>query len=441
MDVSIGRRAFLRLAAVTATGAAAGALAAVGGARSAELPSSTRVRIGVVLPGTSGYRVIDAALHDVAADAARVAALLADSDVGRSADAAGHRYRMLVAHAPTATSAARAAQRLVELEDIDVLIGGIGTGHAAALAAVAGEAGVLFMNVGDPMDSLRHACEPHVFHVEPSNAMYLDALVDWHASQGRRRWFAVDDADVSGGIVERLRIAIERYGRGGELAGAAVVRTGQPLYVQEMAAADEGDADVVVAAVEVRDEIFLRHAVGDIGRRIAFAALPNPVTQTRDFIAASRVRAEHLPADHRLLAWETTLASTGAEDLNLRFTSRAGQPMDASGWTTYQAVRSFYEAVVDAGSTEPDAVAARLVDADRGLASPKGDGVSFRVWDHQLRQPLYVTEVDPAAMWDASLTRRIDIGRLAAVLPDTDVDGDLVERLDRYGDGPIGSGC
>jgi len=431
----LSRRAFMRLSAATVLGAAAGALAGGVASRADALPGGSRIRVGVVVPGTSGYRVIDAALYDIVADAARVGSILVDSDVARLAQQADHRYRMLTAHAPTASAAARAAQRLIELEQVDVLVGGIGAGHASALSEVAREAGIVFMNVGDGDDRLRAEAGQHLFHVEPSNAMYLDALADWHTRLGRRRFFVIDDVAHSGGILARVRSAVERHGRGAAVVGHAEVRAGQPLYFDELAAVSENESDVVIAAVDIRDEIFLRYGVADLGRGVAFAGLPNAVTQTRDFIAASRVRGEDLPVDHRIMAWETTLASDAAADLNVRVTSRAGQPAEPSAWATYQAVRSYYEAAVDAGSTAAADVAARLVDAERGLVSPKGDGLSFRPWDHQLRQPLYVSEVDPAARWDATLTRRIEIARVAAILPDGD-GGSLTERLDAYGDVP-----
>jgi len=430
----IDRRGALRIGTSALLGGALGALHA--SAIAQPLPAGERIRLGFVLPGTSGTLAIDESLFDLAADAARAGAVLADSDVAALAQGAGHDYKLLAAHAPTASAARRAGERLVALDGVDALVGGLGAGHAEVLHDVAATAGILFFNVGDPADRLRNDCAPgFTFHVEPSQAMFLDALVAWYAALGRRRWFLIDDPGHSGGVRGRFEAALARHGRGGELVAAVEVREGQPLYFDEMRAMRETDADVVLLSVFVRDEIYLRHLISEAGP-VAVAALPGPVTQTRDFLAASRVPLPPGVRDQRVMTWETTLADDLAGPLNQRGTTRRGQPFDPAGWATYQAIRAYHQGVVEAGSRDPVAVRARLTDPDRDLVSPKGAGVRFRAWDHQLRQPLYVVEVDPDAPWGMLVSARLAVASLVGVLPDG-----LDASLDDLGDGPADGDC
>ncbi|PJN92877.1 hypothetical protein CNY89_25730, partial [Amaricoccus sp. HAR-UPW-R2A-40] len=85
--------------------------------------------------------------------------------------------------------------------------------EAEALSEVAEEAGVLFLNAGATADRLRQDCREMTFHVEPSAAMYLDALLGWFVRAGFRRWhFVHDDSPESVARHDRARAA--RGGRG-----------------------------------------------------------------------------------------------------------------------------------------------------------------------------------------------------------------------------------
>jgi hypothetical protein len=190
----------------------------------------------------------------------------------------------------------------------------------------------------------------------------------------------------------------------------------------------------------VQDEIYARFVLAEAGRAWATAALPTPVTQTRDFLAASRAPQPVGVTDQRLLTWEPTLATADARGLNERGAGRSGQPLDPTGWAAYQAIVAYHGAVVAAGSLDGVAVRAQLVDPGHVVHSTKGDGVGFRPWDHQLRQPLYVTELDAEAPWGDAVSRRLAVGRLVAIVPDT-VDEDMRMGLDRFGDGPADAAC
>jgi hypothetical protein len=65
----------------------------------------------------------------------------------------------------------------------------------------------------------------------------------------------------------------------------------------------------------------------------------------------------------------------------------------------------------------------------------KGIGVSFRPWDHQLRQSLYLVSLNPQAGTGRDLASVQDRARLVGELPAIYMPGtDPVERLDQLGD-------
>ncbi len=110
--------------------------------------------------------------------------------------------------------------------------------------------------------------------------------------------------------------------------------------------------------------------------------------------------------------------------------------MDGPAWAAYQAVKILYVAAVAAGTLDARRLAQYLVQRDVVFDVHKGIGVSFRPWDHQLRQPLYLVKVHPTAR--ASRDIAVLEGELPAIyMPGTDP----VERLDQIGEPRRDSRC
>jgi hypothetical protein len=116
--------------------------------------------------------------------------------------------------------------------------------------------------------------------------------------------------------------------------------------------------------------------------------------------------------------------------------------MDPSGWAAYAAVKILFEAVAATGSSESSVLLEYLESAEAIFDVHKGVGLSFRPWDHQLRQPLYLVKIDPEAEWGMQLSRRVDLAELVGELPALYLpEADPLERLDQLGDGPDESRC
>ncbi|MFL6200711.1 MAG: ABC transporter substrate-binding protein [Thermoanaerobaculia bacterium] len=81
----------------------------------------------------------------------------------------------------------------------------------------------------------------------------------------------------------------------------------------------------------------------------------------------------------QIVDWHPSLTRFGAEQLNSRFESRFGAPMDSLAWASWLAVMIAAEMALRATPLE------RL-----RFDGHKGERLSFRPEDHGLRQPLYV---------------------------------------------------
>ncbi|MBO8140624.1 MAG: quinoprotein dehydrogenase-associated putative ABC transporter substrate-binding protein [Firmicutes bacterium] len=392
----------------------------VGGTPTA-MGAEETLRIGVVIPTQTGHSWVPASLYDIVGEAARMGALLAEGHLTGSTEAPGPEVRLLLASAPTASAAKRAAERLLATENVHAFIGGIGEGQAEALAAVAEAHHIPFINIGSPDLLLRQSKSRYVFHVEASGGMYVDALVDWHVSLDKRRWFIVYEATAEGrALRERALDALAARAPLAEVVGEAAVAVEQPTYLNELFAARDAGADVILLLVRALDQVVFLSQMSSLDLGIGVAPYPDPVTQTRDFLASAHIRYDAQGLSERVALWETTLEGEGARELNERFVARWGKPMDPSAWAAYQAVRMLHQAAQATGALDAESLVAYLEDPATVFDVAKGQPLSFDAADHQLRQPLYVVRVNPDAEWGLNVSSQVGFASLVAEMPGQD---------------------
>ena len=401
-----------------------------------------QVRIGVAAPASSGLVPVRASLYQYIGDAARQGALMAEGPVSEEAAAAGVRLVLGMANTPTPEAAQRAGERFVTA-GIDAIVGGVGDGQAEVLSALAEEAGVPFFNIGSSEIALRQACRRFTFHVEPSAAMYLDAMVAWGALQGYRRWFVVHEDTAEGEALSRRAVdAVARHGDGGESVGAASAQANESFYGPQLQAAETAGADAIILALNEIDQVVFVAQQESV--RVTIPVIPFPLAnaQTRDYIVSYRSAAPETAPDFRIAPWEATLASPEAEAFNTRYITRWGAPAEPPAWSAYHAIKIISEAVIATGSVDGDALVDYLENSGAEFDLLKGPGVSFRQWDHQLRQPLYVIRVNHESEWQYNVpTTHVAVADFEQELPAPGAGGDPIARLDAFGDDARAASC
>jgi len=397
------------------------------------------VRIGVILPPVpagSSATAGDELAAAVTRAAAQGAAMAAD-EFTFNAEMLGIDFALVTTEAAGADDVSQAATNLLAEDGVFGVVGGFDAAEATALAAWSAEAGVPFINVGSSDDALRNElCQATMFHLEPSAAMYLDAMAGWYVRSGLRNWYFVRGADeeshaqwqrILGGLGERhfgaRSVGDRLFEQGAELPDLAshIRRAG---------------ADLVVLLLPAADQLTVLAGLEAAGTDAMVTGFPYPEAETRTFYAASRAAAPKLGSGHRISSWEATLDAYGARELNARYRATYGEPMDASAWAVYQGVKVLYEAAFFGTSHDPADVVAYLGSDQAVFDVWKGIGTTFRPWDGQLRQSLYLTKID-ASVQD-TFTMASLVGELPAIyMPGTDP----VERLDQIGDLAAASTC
>ncbi|MGV8838672.1 MAG: ABC transporter substrate-binding protein [Bauldia sp.] len=388
----------------------------------------TSMRMGIILPVVDGNTPPLAA---AVANSAEHGAMLGADEAIENAEMLGVAVELLYERASGADAVAAAAQRLRDQGAFGI-IGGFGFEEARALGVWAEGAGVPFVNVGAVDDSLRNdLCSATTFHIEASAAMYLDALAGWYVRAGFRRWFIIQEDSESGdALYERLSWTMENRHFGAREVGHAVIPAGTSVTDAIVRNIDRSNSDLVILLSNSGDQLTILADLDARGVRKEVLGFPWPDTQTRAFYLAYRAAAPNLGAGYRASSWEWTIDAYGAREYNARYADRFNEPMDAAAWATFHAVKTLFEAAFFGQSIEPANVMAYMTNPASVFDLHKGIAVSFRPWDRQIRQSLFLIkirgDVEPDPFQIALL-----VGELPAIyMPGTDP----IERLDQLGD-------
>ncbi|UCI10517.1 branched-chain amino acid ABC transporter substrate-binding protein [Mesorhizobium sp. B1-1-8] len=218
-------------------------------------------------------------------------------------------------------------------------------------------------------------CRNNVLHTIPSRAMLADGLAQYLVWKRWQHWFLlVGPHPEDQAMAVAFRRAAARFGAEITIDQPWTFRpangradTGHVTLQTEIPAATQvGDYDVLVVADEA-DEFgaFLE------GR----TALARPVVGTQGLVATG---------------WSAVNEEWGAAQLQDRFHKQAGRWMLASDYAAWLALRSIGEAATRVHSLDPIAIGKYLHGEDFLLAGFKGQGLSFRPWNGQMRQPILI---------------------------------------------------
>jgi ABC transporter substrate binding protein (PQQ-dependent alcohol dehydrogenase system) len=228
--------------------------------------------------------------------------------------------------------------------------------------------GLLLFNLTALDDGLRlERCQPHLFHVAPSHAMLMDALAQFLVARKWRdalvlRGPLAEDAPVLGAL-ER---AFKRF-------GVRVVAT-KPFVPGRDPRERARNNVALLTAGEHYDVVIVVDTTGELAREV-----PYQVQKPRPVLGAAGLVPDW---------WHWNWDRHGAPQLNTRFARLAKRPMTGYDWSAWMAVKAIVESVVRTRSTDAAAIAAYLTGDRITLDGFKGNRLSFRPWDRQLRQPL-----------------------------------------------------
>ncbi len=227
---------------------------------------------------------------------------------------------------------------------------------------------VLLFNVSAGDDSLRRAaCSANLFHTLPDESMLADATAQFLTAHKWTRVLLLSSAAASDATrTAAARQAIKRYGI--KLSGDKTFKLSNDPREREL-----GNIALLTAGSDA-DAVWVVDVDGEFARDVPYRTnLPRPVVGSAGLVAE---------------AWQTSWERFGAPQLSRRFAKAAQRPMASADWAAWMATK----AIIEVAIKFPDAREHRraLRSPDLALDGFKGVRLSFRPWDQQLRQPLFL---------------------------------------------------
>jgi ABC transporter substrate binding protein (PQQ-dependent alcohol dehydrogenase system) len=246
-----------------------------------------------------------------------------------------------------------------------------------ALAPLADQAGAILMNTRDPDDRLRtDTCFKSLFNVAPSRQMLTDGLAQYLVWKRWTRWFLIkgshpEDAALAaamersatkfGAKIVEERTFVDKGGARRTDTGHVQIQAQMPVFTQNAPA-----HDVVMVADEA--DVF--------GEYLPYQTWdPRPVVGSVGLVPT---------------AWSPVNEEWGGTQLKDRFRRLSGRDLTPRDYNAWVAVRAYGEAVTRTQSGDPAKLRDYMLGPKFQLGGFKGDPLSFRRWNQQLRQPVLV---------------------------------------------------
>ncbi len=308
-------------------------------------------------------------------------AKLADEDNGTTGGFLGHTYETVTVAVPPEEADA-AVQTLLD-EGVQLFVILASGEDLLRLGDIADAAGALVFNAGASDVSLRDVdCRPNLLHIAPSFAMMADAVGQFALWKKWSDWVLVPGSNPADqAFADALRNTARKFGAriveermfedtGGSRrtdSGHVLVQKLLPVFMQDLRS-----HDVVMAADET--DYFARY-------------LPYHLWTPRPVMGSAGLVPVTMHGAHE--AW-------GATQFQTRFEKLTGRYVRSEDYNVWLALRVVGEAVTRTNTANPMGARDYVLSDDFELAAFKGQKVTFRDWNGQLRQPIL--------LYDGSIT-------------------------------------
>jgi ABC transporter substrate binding protein (PQQ-dependent alcohol dehydrogenase system) len=273
-----------------------------------------------------------------------------------------------------------AAQTAAALADRSALIlADLGPDDLLRAADAVRDRGATILNVAAIDDRLRDQdCRGNIIHVAPTRTMLADGLAQYLVWKQWKRWLLVSGSHPNDKLfADALRRAAKRFGAkivqertfedtGGARrtdSGVTLIQRQMPVFTQSAPA-----YDVLVAADE--SEVFANY-------------LPYRSWDPRPIAGSAGLKP---------VSWDAAHDQWGAIQLQNRFVKLNSRRMTARDMQAWTAVRMIGEAASRTNSGDAKALLAYIKSPSFEIAAFKGQPLTLRDWNWQLRQPILLVD-------------------------------------------------
>jgi branched-chain amino acid transport system substrate-binding protein len=313
---------------------------------------------------------------------------MAEEEINASGGVMGRQLDIISEDSVNPATASTKAQRMLERDGVDVLMGEINSASAKTIMQVAARNKRLFMSTGARSDALRGAnCNRYTFHVDIPVTVMVNA-----EGQGLLR-----EGLIKG---KRVFCITSDYLFGHDLAKAAkkfIAGHGGTVIADELVSTDATDFSPYLVKV--------RQAKPDlIATNLGGNQVTNFVKQYSEFGLPYAVAGFNLNTADAWAAgagnlggiwptvWHQDIDTPGTKAFVAAFRKKYGKTPENHAWIEYVSLKVMAQAMSEAKSTDTDKLIAYFeTEAKFDLLKPRKG--YFRNWDHQMMQEAYTFTV------------------------------------------------
>ncbi|MEZ5828171.1 MAG: ABC transporter substrate-binding protein [Hyphomicrobiales bacterium] len=259
-----------------------------------------------------------------------------------------------------------------------VIIADLEADDLLAVADLPEAKGAIIFNVRLSDDALRaKQCRANIFHMAPSFAMRADALAQYLIWKRWPKWFLLKGtAPTDDDYAAMVRRAAGRF-------GGKVIEERTYAFDAANPRTDSGHQQIQTQMPEVtqgaasHDVVWVVDTIERFGEYVPYRVYEaKPVVGTQGLSA---------------VAWHRSYEQYAGMQMQHHFERFAKRIMTERDYSAWLAARAIGEAALRTNKTDVTDLRAYILSPDFTVAGFKGEGLSFRAWDHQLRQPMLIT--------------------------------------------------
>jgi len=333
---------------------------------------------------------------------------MAAEEINASGGVMGRKIELISEDSVNPSTGATKAQRMLERDKVDVLLGEISSATATAISQVAARNKRLFMATGPRSDTLRGKnCNRYLFCTDIPNTVMVNAVGQTLLRQNMvkgKKFFTLTADYVFGH--DLLRAAKAFFAANdATLLGDELIATNVTDFSPYLLKIRQAKPDVVCCNLA-------GNQVTNLVKQYAEFGLPFPMVGFNLNTADAWAAGQGNLSGTWPTVWYHTLDVPASKAFVAAFSKKYGKPPENHAWIEYIALKLMAQAMSEAKSTDSENLIAYF---EKGAKFDilKARNAYFRAWDHQLVQEAY-------PFWPkskAQMKDKWDLMQLGAAVP------------------------
>ena len=324
---------------------------------------------------------------------------MATEEINAAGGVMGRKLDVMSEDSVNPATASTKAQRMLERDGVEFLMGEINSASAKTIMQVAARNKKLFLQIGARSDVLRGKdCNRYTFHVDIPVTVMVNAAGQALAREGY----------IKG---KRIYFLTSDYLFGHDLAKAAkafVAANGGTVVGDELTATDTTDFSPFLLKIrQAKPDLVATNLGGNqvtnFVKQYAEFGLPYQVAGFNLNTADAWAAGEGNLAGFWPTVWHHDLATPGTKAFVAAFRKKYGKPPENHAWIEYVSLKIMAQAMTATRSTDTEKLI-KYFESEAQFDLLKKRKGYFRAWDHQLIQEAFPFTVKPKGQakdkWD-----------------------------------------